>query len=144
MRRVFDKRASVDVTLPVVIFLLLNIVFAVTIMAFVNKTLSGAAIYEEVYAKKVGLLIDEAIPKTTIYLDVSKAAQVAKKNGFNDLQLQKEMISFDRNAHRVIVKLGNINGYEYAYFSNRVLSDPIVNIDKNGNAVLSFEVKNDQ
>lgn len=137
MRRVFDKRASVDVTLPVVIFLLLNIVFAVTIMAFVNKTLSGAAIYEEVYAKKVGLLIDEAIPTTTIYLDVSKAVEIAKKNGFNELQLKNNIVTFDKGTSRVIVKLSNMNGYEYAYFTNYVLSEPIIN-----NGILSFEVKN--
>lgn len=142
MRGVFDKKASVDVTLPVVIFLLLNIMFAVTVLAFVNKTLSGAAIYEEVYAKKVALLIDEAIPNTTIYLNVSKAVEIAKKNGFNQLQLQNEIFTFDRKSNGVIVKLSNRWGYEYSYFTDYSLSEPRVNIDDKGNNILSFEVKN--
>ena len=142
MRRVLDKKASVDVTLPVVIFLLLNIVFATILIAFVNKTLSGAAIYEEVYAKKVGLLIDEAIPNTTIYLNVSKAVEVAKNNGIVDgKKLKNELITFDRANNLITVKLGNLPGYEYTYFSNYTLSDPIINVNQYTD-ILSFEVKN--
>jgi hypothetical protein len=138
MKRVLDKKGSVDVTFPVVIFLVVNIAFALTLLAFVNKTLSGAAIYEEIYAKKVGLMIDEAIPTTKIILDVSKAIEIAKKNGIVDeLKLKNELIQFDKENHLVVVKLGNIESYKFPYFSNCSLSDPIIN-----NNQLVFEVKN--
>jgi len=105
------KRASIP--MENIVFLILTLIFFVTLMVFVGKSSTSASIYEEIYAKKIALLIDRAKPDTYIYIDISKIVEIAKKNNIKPEDI------FEIKDNYVKVNVGF--GYSFKYFNNNVV-----------------------
>lgn len=109
----FKKREKKGVILMEnVIFIILNILFLAILILFLLRQGQGAVLLEQSYAKQIALLIDSAKPGMVIILDMSKAKELAEKNG---LEFEEIVIK----ANNVItVKLSEEGGYSYSFFND--------------------------
>ena len=132
---------SENLVLPKIIFITLNIMFAMVILAFVFRTSSGAIIYEQMYAKQIALLIQESEPLMVIKLNMEKGMEFAEKKGV----AFEDVVSISDNM--VIVKLSENGGYEYSFF-NDVDANAYPNRDENneytGEYILTINEKNEE
>ena len=94
-----------------VIFIILNVLFLAILILFLLRQGQGAIILEQSYAKQIALLIDSAKPGMTIILDMSKAKDLAEKNGLEF----KDIVINENNV--IMVKLSEKGGYSYSYFN---------------------------
>ena len=101
-----------------VIYLLVALVFFVFLLFFVNRTGSGALFLEQVYAKEIGLLIDQAKPGTLIYVDISDGYKIAKDN---NLALG-DIVKINKNE--VVIRLSQSKGYSFKFFSDLKINEP--------------------
>ena len=97
-----------------VIFIVLNILFFVVLVIFLVRVGSGALEKEQIYAKKIALLIDSAKPETLIVLNVGDAVEIGKKKNINE----SVMFVVDNEKSLVKVKLTSYQPYVYNYFSD--------------------------
>jgi len=101
-----------EILMTNVIFIVLTLVFFAAMFFFVGRAGSGASSYEQEYAKKIALLIDQAKPGTTVWLDISELVEKKNKN------YKGEIVIIDYENNKVIVKLREGEGYGFAYFSD--------------------------
>ena len=89
---------------------------------FARTSLTGSLVQEEVYAKKIALLIDNAQPNTDLLLDITSINKIAIKAG-GDKNLQNKIITLNSDSNSVMVslRLGE-RGYTYSYFSDYNIS----------------------
>lgn len=99
------------------IFIFLNILVFVVVLIFVSQAATGSLVYEEIYAKKIALMIDSAQPGTDIILDVSKCLEIAEKNRVSGESL-KEIIKIDNERNVVNVNLGRQGSSSFRFFSD--------------------------
>ena len=59
-----DKRGKMTFLTGVVMFIILNVVFFTVLFLFLGIKGTGSGIYEQIYAKQIALLIDQAKPGT--------------------------------------------------------------------------------
>lgn len=97
---------------PAVIFIVLNIMFFGILLVFVFRTSGGEIVYEQVYAKQIALLIDEAKPVMEIKLDMEDAMKLAEKNNIDS----GNIVKIEDNV--VTVKLSEGGGYSYSFFND--------------------------
>lgn len=110
---VLCKRSDEQLPLETVIFIILNLVFAATLLYFVAKAGGGAMLMEEKYAKQIALMMDNAKPGMQINIPLTEQEkEVIKKSGIDF----KDVLKFDKNY--VIVKFAQRGGYQYSYFSD--------------------------
>ena len=109
----WNKKAD-TVVLETTIFIVLNIVFIALLLIFVYTSKEGAFIYEQIYAKQIALLIDNAKPDMTIGLNMENAIKIAKKNN-QDLD---KIVSISNNENKVIISLSSRGGHSFQYFSD--------------------------
>ncbi len=117
------KKGS-DMIFPPFIFVVLAIVVFGVLILYVGNASTGVLVYEQAYAKQVGLLIDEAKSEMQILVDFEEGVEVAgdKKTG---------LIKVDNKTNQVIVNLGSKSGYSFKYFSDYevdVYADPDNNL----------------
>ena len=108
-----NKKGGQDVMYPIIIFVILNLIFFSILLLFVQKSSTGALVYEQAYAKQIALLIDRAEPSTRIVLDFKEGIEIAGKN---NLASRENLVSKSNNE--VIVKLSEKGGYGFRYFSS--------------------------
>ena len=126
-----NKRGAETVSWPQIIWIVVFMIIFVSSYLFINKAVSGAVIYEEIYAKKIALILDGARSGSDFSIDVSDALEVAKKNKFsceNRTGLKNNDCFFiEGNSVRVVLD-GTQKGYGYVFFSdykiNLVLREP--------------------
>lgn len=97
-----------------VIFILLNLMFFITLFVFVLHTTSSVYVYEQAYAKEIALAIDNSKQNTEIYLDAKTLSDIAKAN---NIDLAK-VVEIDNKEHKVIVKASDKGGYSYYFFTD--------------------------
>lgn len=121
LSRIGKKGGSEDVAWPEIIFIVLILTFMSVFFIFVKNSISGASIYEEIYAKKIALIFDSAQPGTDIILDVNDAYKLFAQSGKNDSY--KDMIKVDFSKKEVTVSIGlKSKGYSYSYSSDNIIS----------------------
>ena len=116
-----NKRGSEAIAWSQIIWIVVFMMIFVISIVFINKAISGAFIYEEVYAKKIALIVDGARPESKFYIDVSDALESVKKNKYNCASTSEERNNdcFFIEGNNIRVKLfGADDGYEYAFFSD--------------------------
>jgi len=116
-----NKRGSEAIAWPQIIWIVIFMMIFVISIVFINKSISGAFIYEEVYAKKIALIVDGARSESKFYINVSDALESVKKNNYNCASTDAERNNdcFFIEGNNVRVKLfGDDEGYEYAFFSD--------------------------
>jgi hypothetical protein len=74
--------------------------------------MGDAAAREEMYAKKIALIIDSAKPGMSISLNMKDAVDQAKKEDY----LNKKIVMI--NGNTVTVKLREKGGYSYSFFND--------------------------
>jgi len=117
-----NKKASSELISPS-LFLILNLVFIVLLLIFVNNSSKGAFVYEEMYAKQIALLIDNAEPGTTVFIDFSKALDIANSNN----KKTESIVKLDNEKNEVTVSLSNRGGHSFRYFSDYKVTSYIGN-----------------
>jgi len=118
----FKKKGSSNVLGPVVIFVILNLMFFSMLLYFVIKQSTGAVVYEELYAKKIALLVDNARCNTDIVMNVSELSGVLEKNNYE----LANVFGFNSAKSEVVVRVASKGGYAYRHFSNCKLSSEII------------------
>lgn len=109
----WNKKADY-VVLETTIFIVLNIFFIALLLIFVYSSGKGAFIYEQIYAKQIALLIDNAEPEMTIGYSMEKGMEIAEKNGV----VKDKIVSIDDKENKVIVSLSGKGGNSFQYFSD--------------------------
>lgn len=107
-----------------VIFIVLNILFFGSLLYFLFHSAGSAAIYEQAYAKQIALLIDNAKPDSTIYVNIDKLISIANSNGVRP----ENIVRIDEVNKRVIVSLVDKKGYSMQYYSDYSLALTSANI----------------
>ena len=97
-----------------VIFIMLNLMIAVSLLFFTTSSLSGKYAYEQVYAKKIALIIDAAKPNMSVAVDMKPAFKFLEKTP----KLKDSAVFIDKNNKNVVVDLGSSRGYTFGYFSS--------------------------
>lgn len=111
------KGEAEEVSWPQVIFLVLVIAFMAVFFIFARNSLTGSLVQEEVYAKKIALLIDSAKPGTDLFLDITPLNEVSTKSQGKNLESQIITLDSDKNSVMVSLRLGN-RSYHYPYFTD--------------------------
>jgi hypothetical protein len=138
-----NKRGSANaIAWPEITYLILFLVFAFILLVFAKNSIGGASINEEIYAKKIALIIDGARPGTDITLDVTDAYNIALKEKRDVVRAKGESFSKVKDEPCIFVSLGSkTGGYTYCYFSNyNILFSP-PNLGNNGRVTIKIEVK---
>ncbi len=115
-----NKRGNENLALPVIVFFVLVVAFFSIMILFVHRVAVSASVYEEIYSKKIALIIDEARPGSVLTLDISKIVSLARKNGFSEIQIKNKIITIDNNL--VKVQLDSSGSYGFEYFSDYPVS----------------------
>jgi len=110
---ILNKRGE-TLIFETVIFIVLNTLFFVIMLVFVSRASTGAAVYEQVYAKEIALMIDDAKPTMSIYIDMGDAVKLTEKIGGLNLI---DIVRIDESGQRVVVSLTKGGGYSFQYFS---------------------------
>ena len=131
MKSILENKKGVELLHNTLVFVLLNVVFFAVMFGFVARAGSGATSVEQVYAKQIALLIDQAKPGTSISLDIEEVYELADKNKFN----RQEVIKIDNDKNQVYVQLDNGRGYSYNFFNSEDI------VWELGNSELFLEVK---
>lgn len=108
-----DKR-GIDVLNNTLVFLLLNVIFFAIMFGFVARAGSGATVVEQVYAKQIALIIDQAKPGTNININIEEVYELADKNKFS----RQNVIKIDNEKNKVYVQVDKGRGYSYNFFNS--------------------------
>lgn len=108
-----DKRGASILT-ENVIFIVLNIVFISILVLFLFMKMGTPAVYEEMHAKQIAMILDSARPGMEVSIDMTKALKQKDKNW------DGKIVTIDGNV--VTVKLREDGGYSYSFFNNVALS----------------------
>jgi len=137
-----SKRASDDVLWVEVMWLLLVLILVSVFIVFVHKTINGQTINEEIYSKKIAVIMDGARPGSEFILDVSKAVSVGKKGNLDCYAIDKPCFSFNKEYGYVEVKLGNDNlAKRYLFFSSYEFSFELKKTGADDRSILIISCK---
>lgn len=97
-----------------VMFIVIVLVFFAAMIFFVSRAGSGAGVYEQIYAKKIALVIDQLKPGMNVSMDIKELYSIADKNNINRL----DTIKIDNEKKQVYVQISQAKGYTYSYFTD--------------------------
>jgi len=106
-----NKKGGTEV-LETTIFIILNVVFVALLLIFVYNSKNGAIVYEDIYAKQIALIIDNAEPGMVIGINMETLLEKAEKNGIS----KEKTVSIKGNE--VIVSLSENGGRGFSFFSD--------------------------
>tara|TARA_Y100000310_G_scaffold138173_1_gene137066 strand:- start:1854 stop:2336 length:483 start_codon:yes stop_codon:yes gene_type:complete len=111
-----DKK-GMEILHGAIIFIILNIVFFASLFIFVGVKSTGSGTYEQIYAKQIALLIDQAKPGTEIDIDISRLYTIADKNKYYPSGT-KGLVEIRPEKNEVNVKLTyQGEGYSFKHFN---------------------------
>jgi len=96
-------------------------------LIFIQRSSSEAFRYEELYAKKIGLMLNRVESESYLEINVTDLIKNSEKNIKNEDFLefvQKEMIKIDTERSLVEIKTKKEGGFSYPFFSK-------IEIDRN-------------
>ena len=106
-----NRKGDVEVLNSTIIFLILNVLFFAGMFLFVVEKTNSHAVLEEVYAKKIALLIDNAEKGITMNIDVKELYEAAKENNYPAGQV----ININNEENKVTMKVKEGTGYGHSY-----------------------------
>ncbi|MEM4605923.1 MAG: hypothetical protein QW103_02730 [Candidatus Pacearchaeota archaeon] len=121
-----NKRA--DIIYPIVIFIVLNLIFMSIMLFFINKVSSEALRYEEVYAKKIGLMLNRAEKGDFFEINITDLIKNAQKNGMDYKFMQEEMIIINQFESLVQIKTKKEGGFVYPFFSKIEMDENLTKV----------------
>ncbi len=101
------KRGDANIVLSELVFIIFVIAFGVLVFLRVQHVKDSSIVAEELYAKKIALIIDSARPNTNFTFDFSN-------------KIEKEISVYISNKEKYVeVNIGGKeHGYRYDYFNN--------------------------
>ena len=115
----FRNKKGAEYLAKKIIFIILNILFVAAFLFFIGWKSSGAGVYEQIYAKQIALLIDQAKPGTEVTIDISKLYEAARKEEYYP---EKGLVDISAEKKEVRVKLTSQGeGYILKYTNNAVV-----------------------
>jgi cbb3-type cytochrome oxidase subunit 3 len=118
------NRKGDTLVIETVVFVLFNLIFFVGMLFYIYNAGNQNSILEQTYAKQIALLIDNAKPDSTIYVNIDKLISVANSNGVRP----ENIVRIDEANKRVIVSLVDKKGYSMQYYSDYSLALTSANI----------------
>lgn len=110
-----DKRGDADNVLSEnLIYIILFILFFFGMLFFVWGYDDGVVLLEDLYVKEISRIIDVSEPGAEVYLDVTKATELAQRKG----QSFSSMFRFDNVKNEVIVSLRPGGGKAFSFFND--------------------------
>jgi len=110
-----NNKKAVNLLSSNTIFVILVIAcFAITLF-FVFRIGSGVSLNEEIYAKKLGLIIDSMQPGTELILDITEIYDFVEKIGYD--YYANQIIQFNTEKSILTVTLDNGEGYSFNCFT---------------------------
>jgi len=106
-----NKKGSDNIVFPEIIFMLITVVFFSMLLFFVYKSSSGAVVYEDLYVKKIAMILTVLPPGMTVNVNFTIPYNVAKENG----KLTNLVVL---NGSRVEVFLSSQNDGSYKVFTS--------------------------
>lgn len=128
------KRAEAEL-LETIVFIILNLIFFIIMIAFVYNSGTQTFVHEQSYAKQIAILIDNARPDMVVMMNIEEILPIADKNNKNI----NNVFSVDEKTNEIKVNLKNTGGYSYKYFSDNSVKLSVQNkwllisIGKKGN-----------
>ncbi len=119
-----NKRGE-NILLENVVFIVIIVLFISVLVFFILRQGQGAVIIEDIYSKKIALMIDAAKPGMEIELNAKSLFDVAEKNGMN----KNNVVSIDGN--NVVVKASEKGRKDYGFFN-----DVSVDVSVDGNKLV--------
>ena len=113
-----NRKKAFSPVIENVIFIVLNIMFFAMMIFFVVRAGSGASVLEQAYAKQAALIIDNAKPGMSIFVDIEDALKIAKKNGVKEENIAR----VDAKENKIMIKLSQRGAYSYQFFNNADVS----------------------
>jgi len=131
------NKKGVSLLISNIIFILLVVVFFASMLYFVNSRAgAGISFYEQVYAKKIALMLDASKPDTTLQIDISKLYDYKKDNKYTG-----KIVDIDYTNKRVLVKASQNSGYIFRYFSDiTIVYGPEIKKDANGQEIINEKI----
>ncbi|VVB80436.1 Uncharacterised protein [uncultured archaeon] len=137
-----NKRASETAVSEIVLIVASILLFSV-LLIYVAKASTSSLYYEEIYAKKIGLAIEDSLPGTVLEFDISIPYQISKTNKLfkSDFEssFKREFFSYNNLDPSVQIKLADTGGFNFRLMSNKTVKTSTVNINDQSQ-VLVIEV----
>ena len=130
-----DKKA-INLMMETTIYIVLAILLFVGIYFSVSRVGSQAGIYEQIYAKQIALVIDNARAGTEVGLDIGGMLDVAGENSFTG-----NVINIDNEKSKVTVYLVEGRGYSFNYFND---ADVSWSVDKDSRKLFLEVIENEE
>lgn len=112
-----NKRGTEGILFPIIIRVILAIIFFGALLLFVYDKATDSSFYEQAYAKKIALLLNEAKPVSMLTLNFAEGVEFAEKNKIP----KSEIVKIENNE--VSVRLSRGGGYSISYFSDYEVSN---------------------
>ena len=96
------------------IFIVLNVIFFVMMILFIQMKGSAIHIAEQETAKQIALVIDSAKPGTEIEINLADFFEKADGKGMS----REKTIRIDNEKNIVVVRGSSDTSYEYSYFND--------------------------
>jgi hypothetical protein len=124
-----NKKAS-QMPTENIVFLVLNIFFFCALLFFVLRTASNTAIVEEVYAKKLALIVDQMQPNSEMNVSVKGLYETMDANKFEEFPIRV-------SGNIITVSAAKNSGSSFRFFS---AVTPVFSIDsKDSNKILNIK-----
>lgn len=107
------NKKAINTLIENLVFILLVVVFISIMYLAITRAGTQSALFEQIYAKQITLLIDKSKPGTEIEMDTFDMHRIARKNKFSG-----DIVKIDNNENKVSVKLTDGEGYSYHYFND--------------------------
>ncbi len=111
MKKRMNKEASI--LYESVIFLTFTAVIAIVLILFISLAGDNVTNTQQVYAKQISLLIDQAKPGTNLTIDISELYKLAEKRDY-----EGRPIDVDYGENLITVKVAEGRGYSFRYFTD--------------------------
>ena len=96
-------------------FIILNVAFFAILFLAISGITGGSMLTGQVYAKQIGLIIEDMKPGMTIQLDINPLLAVAEKNNYGSGD-QQIVLPFENG--KVSVKVAQGKEYSFSTFSS--------------------------
>jgi len=132
-----NKKGEGEVLNITVVYLLLNLIFFAAMFGFVAVSISNTALTEQINAKRIAFIIDNAEPGMNITIKLEKLYEAARKNGYGDLE-GEEVVEINNEENQVIVKTKKNTKYAYKYYT-KLRKEPVI-IGGDGRTFIKIQI----
>jgi hypothetical protein len=113
--KIGSNESMLSTIVPVVIILL----FFIPLLIWVTKATTSGLVIEELYAKKIGLIIETGLPGLEVEVDIKDICDYWVKNKIDMTNFRETAIIIDKSNNLVSVRAGKSGGYSYPFVNER-------------------------